>query len=103
LVYIICTYAVAFVFLLIYFGASSDARQQVATAEAGGKNHNFAWWSLFHIVTAFNNAGMSLNTDNMIPFASDRCILLLLSVLILLGNTIYPLMLRVLVYIGMLQ
>ncbi|HXW53977.1 MAG TPA: potassium transporter TrkG, partial [Myxococcota bacterium] len=34
------------------------------------------WWSVFHVVSAFCNVGMSLSHDSLIPFVNDTAILL---------------------------
>eukprot|EP00898_Chlorokybus_atmophyticus_P002960 jgi/Chlat1/3665/Chrsp24S03855 len=52
------------------------------------------WFSVFQGVSAFNNAGFSLLSANMIPFQRATLILLVMSALILLGNTAFPIVLR---------
>eukprot|EP00898_Chlorokybus_atmophyticus_P002961 jgi/Chlat1/3666/Chrsp24S03841 len=56
------------------------------------------WFSLFQSVSAFNNAGFSLLSANMIPFQRATLVLLVASALILLGNTAYPIALRAIVW-----
>jgi trk system potassium uptake protein TrkH len=60
---------------------------------------NPIWFSAFHSVSSFNNAGFSLLADNLVPFANDRLILVVTSVEILLGNCLAPVSLRVIVWV----
>ena len=42
-------------------------------------DHTFrraVWEGVFHSVSAFNNAGFSTNTDNLVPFAADAWVLM---------------------------
>ncbi|KAH8906239.1 TrkH-domain-containing protein [Coniochaeta sp. PMI_546] len=53
------------------------------------------WWlGIFNGVSAFNNSGMSLLDANMIPFESAYFVLITMGLMILAGNTAYPLFLR---------
>lgn len=61
-------------------------------------NHINAWWSgIFLSASAFNNSGMSLIDANMVPFQLSYFILFVMSALILLGNTLFPILLRIIV------
>ncbi|MFG6476789.1 TrkH family potassium uptake protein [Microbacterium sp. P06] len=53
-----------------------------------------AWHALFHSVSAFNNAGFALYTDNMIGFASDPFICLPLCAAIILGGLGFPVIMQ---------
>lgn len=44
------------------------------------------WYSIFHSVSAFNNAGFSLFSDNLMSYANDPLIIFTISALILLGG-----------------
>ncbi|RDW75915.1 hypothetical protein BP5796_06736 [Coleophoma crateriformis] len=57
------------------------------------------WWlGAFNAVSAFNNSGMSLLDLNMIPFQRDSYPLLTMGLLILAGNTAYPIFLRLIIW-----
>jgi hypothetical protein len=57
------------------------------------------WWvGAFNAVSAFNNSGMSLLDANMTAFNKAIYMLLTMSLLILAGNTCYPLFLRLIVW-----
>lgn len=47
------------------------------------------WYGIFHSISAFNNAGFSLFTDNMIGYKSDTLVLGVISFLIILGGLGY--------------
>lgn len=66
------------------------------TARANGIN---PWWlGIFNGVSAFNNSGMSLLDANMIPFQSAYFVLITMGLMILAGNTAYPLFLRLIIW-----
>lgn len=57
------------------------------------------WWvGAFNAVSAFNNSGMSLLDANMTAFNKAIYMLLTMSLLILAGNTCYPIFLRLIVW-----
>ncbi|KAL3418100.1 cation transporter [Phlyctema vagabunda] len=57
------------------------------------------WWlGAFNSVSAFNNSGMSLLDLNMIPFQRSTYPLFTMGLLILAGNTAYPLFLRLIIW-----
>ncbi|TEY59190.1 hypothetical protein BOTCAL_0196g00150 [Botryotinia calthae] len=57
------------------------------------------WWlGVFNAISAFNNSGMSLLDLNVIPFQTSVYTLLTMGLLILAGNTAYPLFLRLILY-----
>ena len=57
------------------------------------------WWvGIFNGVSAFNNSGMSLLDANMTAFQTSYYMLLTMTLLILAGNTAYPLFLRLIIW-----
>ena len=57
------------------------------------------WWAgAFNAVSAFNNSGMSLIDANAIPFARNYYPILTMGLLVLAGNTCYPIFLRIIVW-----
>ena len=56
------------------------------------------WWSLFHGISAFNNAGFSLMVNNLTNFTYDPVINLTISMLIILGGLGYPVLIAFFVY-----
>ena len=52
------------------------------------------WQGVFHAVSSFNNAGFSLFSDNLIPFAEDPFIILPVVVAVVLGGIGFPVILE---------
>ncbi|TWT88322.1 Ktr system potassium uptake protein B [Pseudobythopirellula maris] len=48
------------------------------------------WHALFHSVSAFCNAGFSLNDDSLVPFAGDPIVTLTIGLLIVVGGLGFP-------------
>ncbi|KAK1579707.1 cation transport protein-domain-containing protein [Colletotrichum navitas] len=68
------------------------ANNMPTVATSNGAN---PWWAgIFFAVSAFNNSGMSLLDANMVPFQQAYFVLIAMGLLILAGNTTYPLFLR---------
>ncbi|KAF7559088.1 hypothetical protein G7046_g5059 [Stylonectria norvegica] len=56
------------------------------------------WTGIFLSVAAFNNSGMSLLDANMSAFLGNYFVLIVVGVLVLAGNTAYPLFLRLILW-----
>lgn len=66
------------------------------SARSNGLN---PWWvGSFNAVSAFNNSGMSLLDANMTAYQTGYYLLITMSLLILAGNTCYPIFLRLIVW-----
>ncbi|CAI6080659.1 unnamed protein product [Clonostachys chloroleuca] len=57
-------------------------------------SQNPIWAGIFYAVSAFNNIGMSLVDDSVIPYKSDYFVQLVIALLVLAGNTAYPVFFR---------
>ena len=53
------------------------------------------WFSVFHTISAFNNAGFGLYTDNLIQFRGDVFLNLIIAGLIIFGGIGYPVLLGI--------
>lgn len=53
------------------------------------------WWSLFHSISAFNNAGFGLLNNNLVNFVTDPVINLTIAALVILGGLGYPVLIAV--------
>ena len=53
------------------------------------------YWGVFHAVSAFNNAGFALFTDNMISFATDPWICMPLGIATILGGLGFPVLFEI--------
>jgi len=67
-----------------------------STTEQNGINPY--WTGAFNAVSAFNNSGMSLLDANMTAFNTAIYLLITMGLLILAGNTMYPVFLRWIVW-----
>ncbi|KAL3463638.1 cation transport protein-domain-containing protein [Aspergillus heterothallicus] len=57
------------------------------------------WWAIFTAASAFNDVGFSLTPDSMLSFQSAIWPLLLMTFLIVIGNTGFPCMLRFIIWV----
>jgi potassium uptake TrkH family protein len=75
----------------LLFEATGAVVMAVRFATAGDEPVPRAvWLGVFHAVSAFNNAGFALFSDNMIGFATDPVISLVLCVLVVAGGLGFP-------------
>ncbi|KAH8591059.1 cation transport protein-domain-containing protein [Bisporella sp. PMI_857] len=58
------------------------------------------WWGIFTATSAFTDLGFTLTPDSMISFQSAIWPLLLMSFLIIIGNTGFPIMLRFIIWVS---
>ncbi|KAL4956485.1 cation transport protein-domain-containing protein [Aspergillus filifer] len=56
------------------------------------------WWAFFTAASAFNDVGFSLIPDSMVQFQTAVFPLLLMTFLIIIGNTAFPCMLRFIIW-----
>ncbi|KAL4904426.1 hypothetical protein BDW74DRAFT_154832 [Aspergillus multicolor] len=57
------------------------------------------WWAIFTSGSAFNDVGFTLTADSMVSFQTAIWPLLLLTFLIIIGNTGFPCMLRFIIWV----
>ncbi|KAE8154193.1 cation transport protein-domain-containing protein [Aspergillus avenaceus] len=57
------------------------------------------WWAIFMAASSFNDVGFSITPDSMMSFQSAIFPLLLLTFLIIIGNTGFPCMLRLIIWV----
>lgn len=57
-----------------------------------------AWWAIFTAASSFNDVGFTLTPDSMLSFQNAVFPLLLMSYLIIIGNTGFPCMLRFVIW-----
>lgn len=58
-----------------------------------------AWWAIFTSNSAFMDLGFTLTSDSMNSFNSAVWLLLIMSFLIIIGNTGFPIMLRFMIWV----
>ncbi|ODH13097.1 hypothetical protein ACO22_07604 [Paracoccidioides brasiliensis] len=57
------------------------------------------WWAIYSGMTTFNNLGYTLTPDSMISFRAATFPIFLMTFLIYIGNTAYPCMLRLIIWL----
>lgn len=65
--------------------------------EADGQGRT--WWGIFTANSAFTDTGFTLTPDSMISFQTAVWPLLLMTFLIIIGNTGFPIMLRIIIWV----
>ena len=73
---------------------SEDHGRGVVNAAGQGR----PWWAIYTSSSAFNDVGFTLTPDSMVSFSTAKWPLVLLSYLIVIGNTGFPVMLRVTIW-----
>ncbi|KAF7362270.1 Potassium transport protein [Mycena venus] len=58
------------------------------------KKLHSTWFSLFQVISAYTNTGMSLVDQSMVPFQRGYVMIVFMVLLILAGNTAFPIFLR---------
>ncbi|KAH8146762.1 uncharacterized protein LAJ45_09136 [Morchella importuna] len=61
---------------------------------------NPTWWAIYTSQTAFNDLGFTLTPDSMVSFQQATFILIVMSFLIVIGNTGFPCLLRLIIWLG---
>lgn len=91
--YFVSFLVLGFFLLATYASANAFARDLIIS-----RGFTPVGWAGFQTLSAFSNVGLSLFSDNMIPFAEEPYPLLILITLTLFGNTAFPIALRLIVY-----
>ncbi|EME42197.1 hypothetical protein DOTSEDRAFT_175094 [Dothistroma septosporum NZE10] len=76
--------------------ATSSAGDTVRTSQPG--NLDPSWWAIFTAVSSYSNTGLNLLNQNMIPFARNYLLLIVFGTATIVGNTLYPVLLRLLIW-----
>ena len=97
-------YVVLGYILVVHIGGSSLVAMYVSLVPSARnilktKGIQIQTFSVFTVVSTFANCGFVPTTENMIVFKKNSGLLLLLIPQILLGNTLYPACLRVLIWL----
>ncbi|KAJ9656456.1 hypothetical protein H2198_004915 [Neophaeococcomyces mojaviensis] len=96
LTWLLPAYAVFWMGLIIAvmtpYVSHTTAGNVIRTSQPG--NLSPAWWSLFASVSAYTNCGLNLLNENMIPLNNNYLVLIFTGMVILAGNTLYPVFLR---------
>jgi potassium uptake Trk family protein len=82
---------------LVPYAYRSTTRAILRDAQPGGLNPG--WWAFFAAVTEFANGGLNVLNANFIPFSGKPFILITAGVLAFLGQTQFPIFLRLSIWI----
>lgn len=88
-------YLFGIVFLMPY-AYRSTTREILRDAQPGGLNPG--WWAFFSTVTEFANGGLNVLNANFIPFSGMPYILIIAGALALIGQTQFPIFLRLTIW-----
>ena len=76
---------------LLYILISSNEHSMAAIA-SGGDSPIF--WTVFHVISAYCQAGFALLPDSFRQFRECQAVLLCISILVVAGNVMFPIFLR---------
>ncbi|TVY73384.1 Low-affinity potassium transport protein [Lachnellula suecica] len=100
--------SLALILMLYFWGFSIFAvlallpwivRNAHYTAIVDGDGQGRIWWAIFTANSAFTDLGFTLTPDSMISFQQAIWPLLVMSFLIIIGNTGFPIMLRLIIWV----
>ncbi|WP_334142194.1 TrkH family potassium uptake protein [Rhabdothermincola sp.] len=83
------------VFYAVVEGIGFVALSTAVWVTTGSSIGESLWFGLFHCVSAFNNAGFSTSNDNLIGFAGNPAVLLIVAALVVVGGIGFPVVLDV--------
>ncbi|KAJ7030061.1 cation transport protein-domain-containing protein [Mycena alexandri] len=63
------------------------------------KKISTTWFSLYQVVSAYTNTGTSLVDQSMVPFQKAYPVIIFMAILILAGNTAFPIFLRFTIWV----
>ena len=89
-------YLFGIVFLVPY-AYRSRTQDILREAQPGGLNPG--WWAFFSTVTEFSNGGLNVLNANFIPFSGSPYILIIAGALALVGQTQFPIFLRLAIWL----
>lgn len=85
------------VVLLVPYAYRTRTRDILRDAQPGGLNPG--WWAFFSTVTEFANGGLNVLNANFIPFSGKPYVLIIAGVLALIGQTQFPIFLRLTIWV----
>ena len=95
IIYFVAFHVLAVICLVPWI--SRDSKYGAVVTQTNGQNR--VWWGFFTAASAFNDLGFTLTADSMISFGYAIFPMLLMTFLIVIGNTGFPCMLRFLIWL----
>lgn len=95
---IVLGYWLGFQFIAVLLAAPYLARSEFNPIFEGERTSS-TWYTFFNVWSAYSNLGMSVLDSSMTEFQSTYYWILVLMVLILAGNTAFPIFLRLIIWI----
>ncbi|XP_065876751.1 sodium transporter HKT1-like [Euphorbia lathyris] len=92
--YLVFVNLIGIILLLVYISSISSARNVLKT-----KGINLVTFSFFTVISTFASCGFVPTNENMIVFSKNSGLLLILIPQVLLGNTLFPCCLRLVVWL----
>ena len=83
--------------ILTPYASLSSTADTIRNAQP--EHTNPAWWAVFTAFSGYSNSGLDLLNSNMIPLNRNYLILIVTGAAILGGNTLYPVFLRLCIWL----
>ncbi|KAL9103512.1 MAG: hypothetical protein Q9187_008999 [Circinaria calcarea] len=98
--WIVPAYLIFWISLSVVILVPYSYRQSVASIIRNSQpgNLNPGWWAFFTTISGFGDSGLSLLNSSFISLSGEYLILIVIGALILIGNTQYPVFLRLTVW-----
>ncbi len=94
---IYATFWIALVMLVVTtYVAHTSVGEAIQHAQPG--HLHAAWWAIFASLSAYTNTGLNLLNASMVPLNDNYLILVFTGCAILVGNTFYPVLLRLAIW-----
>ncbi|KAL4400439.1 high-affinity potassium ion transmembrane transporter [Malassezia pachydermatis] len=91
---------ICIVFTAPYLASTPGTQYRYALQQQAKPPHNSTWFWIFNVVSAMTNTGFSLADNSMMePLAHGYMMLLPMMILIVIGNTGFPIILRFIIWV----
>lgn len=92
-------FIVAMIVPTVFIGTYLQLKSERSDTDDSTSGNNPYWWALFHVITAFTNAGYSLEKDQFVTYSNDYVVLITYSIVLSVGTSMAPLMIRCVLYL----
>ncbi|GMH66299.1 hypothetical protein TL16_g04398 [Triparma laevis f. inornata] len=101
LVYLVRIVVVTNIVVYLFYGSilytivtTNEDAQRILSLPTTASGSSPAYWTVFHVISAYNNCGYALMPNSFEDFANVPSVYFCLNMLILHGNVMYPVVLR---------